>query len=108
MEEAQFLCDEVAIMDCGKIIARGTPDTLIRQHSRGTTVVMPKDRFTAQTDNFPLPVLTVKGNVEIKTDDVNQCLEQLMAHGVDLSDMTVRSPNLETVFLNLTGRQLRE
>ncbi|MBW2435544.1 MAG: ABC transporter ATP-binding protein [Deltaproteobacteria bacterium] len=108
MEEAQFLCDEVAIMDYGKIIAQGTPDTLIRQHSRGTTIVMPKDRFTPRTDTFPLPVLTVKGNVEIKTNDVNQCLEQLMAHGVDLSDMTVRSPNLETVFLNLTGRQLRE
>jgi ABC-2 type transport system ATP-binding protein len=108
MEEAQFLCDEVAIMDYGKIIVQGTPDALIRQHSRGTTVVMPKDRFRPQTDGFPLPVRTVKGNVEIKTDDVNQCLEQLMAHGVDLSDMTVRSPNLETVFLNLTGRQLRE
>jgi len=108
MEEAQYLCDEVAIMDYGKIIAQGTPDTLIRQHSRGTTIVMPKDRFTPRKDTFPLPVLTVKGNVEIKTNDVNQCLEQLMAHGVDLSDMTVRSPNLETVFLNLTGRQLRE
>ncbi|MGD2100236.1 MAG: ABC transporter ATP-binding protein [Desulfobacterales bacterium] len=108
MEEAQFLCDEVAIMDYGKIIVRGTPDALIRQHSRGTTVVVPKNRFTSQTSGFPLPLRTVKGNVEIKADDVNQCLEQLMAQGVDLSDMTVRSPNLETVFLNLTGRQLRE
>jgi ABC-2 type transport system ATP-binding protein len=108
MEEAQFLCDEVAIMDYGKIIVQGTPDALIRKHSRGTTVVMPRDRFTPQTDGFPLPVRTVKGNIEIKTDDVNQCLEQLIAYGVDLSEMTVRSPNLETVFLNLTGRQLRE
>ncbi|MGD8991081.1 MAG: ABC transporter ATP-binding protein [Desulfobacterales bacterium] len=108
MEEAQFLCDKVAIMDYGKIIAQGTPDALIRQHSRGTTVVMPKDRFTPATDNFPLPARNVKDNIEIKADDVNQCLKQLIAHGVDLSDMTVRSPNLETVFLNLTGRQLRE
>ncbi|MGD9051033.1 MAG: ABC transporter ATP-binding protein [Desulfobacterales bacterium] len=108
MEEAQFLCDEIAIMDYGKIIVQGTPDALIRQHSRGSTVVIPKDRFKLETDSFPLPVRTVKDNVEIKTDDVNQCLEQLMAHGVNLSDMTVRSPNLETVFLNLTGRQLRE
>jgi ABC-2 type transport system ATP-binding protein len=53
-------------------------------------------------------VRMVKDNVEIKTDDVNQCLEQLITHGVDLSDITVRSPNLETVFLNLTGRKLRE
>jgi hypothetical protein len=69
---------------------------------------MPRDRFTPKTDSFPLPVQTVKENIEIKTDDVNQCLEELIAHGIDLSDMTVRSPNLETVFLNLTGRQLRE
>ena len=108
MEEAQFLCDEVAIMDYGNIIVQGTPDALIRQHSRGTTVVIPRDRFTPEIDNFPLPLRSVKDNIEIKADDVNQCLEQLMAHGVDLSDMTVRSPNLETVFLNLTERQLRE
>jgi ABC-2 type transport system ATP-binding protein len=108
MEEAQFLCDEIAIMDYGKIIVQGSPDALIRKHSRGTTVVMPRDRFPSQKDGFPLTVRTVKDNVEIKTDDVNQCLEQLIAHGVDLSDITVRSPNLETVFLNLTGRQLRE
>jgi ABC-2 type transport system ATP-binding protein len=108
MEEAQFLCDEVAIMDYGKIMVQGSPDALIRKHSRETTVVMPRDRFTSKPDSFPLPVQTVKDNVEIKTNDVNQCLEDLIAHGIDLSDMTVRSPNLETVFLNLTGRQLRE
>jgi ABC-2 type transport system ATP-binding protein len=108
MEEAQFLCDEVAIMDYGKVISQGTPDALIRQHSRGSTVVVPRERFIPKMDDFPMPVRTVKDSVEIKTDDVNQCLAQLMAYGINLSDMTVRSPNLETVFLNLTGRQLRE
>ena len=108
MEEAQFLCDEVAIMDYGKIIAQGTPAELIRQHGRSATVVIPRQRFALVTDDFPLPVREVKGNIEIRTDDVNQFLEQLITHGVDLSDITVRSPNLETVFLNLTGRQLRE
>jgi ABC-2 type transport system ATP-binding protein len=78
MEEAQILCDEVAIMDYGKI------------------------------DGFPLPVREVKDTIEISTDDVNQCLKQLISHGIDLSDIAVQSPSLETVFLNLTGRQLRE
>ncbi len=108
MEEAQFLCDEVAIMDYGKIIARGTPAELIRQHGRGITVVIPRQRFAAATDRFPLPVREVKDTIQIRTDDVNQCLTQLITHGINLSDITVRSPNLETVFLNLTGRQLRE
>lgn len=108
MEEAQYLCDEVAIMDYGKIIAQGTPVELIRQYSRGITVVLPRHRFALEADGFPLPVREVKDTIEIKTDDVNQCLEQLITHGVDLSDITIRSPNLETVFLNLTGRKLRE
>jgi ABC-2 type transport system ATP-binding protein len=108
MEEAQYLCDEVAIMDYGKIIAQGTPAELIRRYSRGLTVVLPRHRFAFEAHRFPLPVREVKDTIEIKTDDVNQCLEQLIAHGVDLSDITVRSPNLETVFLDLTGRKLRE
>ena len=108
MEEAQYLCDEVAIMDYGKIIARGTPAELIRRHSRGITVVLPRHRFGLEAKDFALPIREVKDTIEIKTDDVNQCLEQLIAHGIDLSDITVRTPNLETVFLNLTGRKLRE
>jgi ABC-2 type transport system ATP-binding protein len=108
MEEAQYLCDEVAIMDYGKIIAQGTPSELIRQYSRGITVILPRDRLALKANGFPLPVREVKDTIEIKTDDVNQCLEQLINHDVDLSDITVRSPNLETVFLNLTGRKLRE
>jgi ABC-2 type transport system ATP-binding protein len=108
MEEAQFLCDEVAIMDYGKIIAQGSPGALIRQYGRGITVVLPKAHYALKAKRFPLPVREVKDTIEIKTDDVNQCLEQLITHGVDLTDITVRSPNLETVFLNLTGRKLRE
>jgi ABC-2 type transport system ATP-binding protein len=108
MEEAQYLCDEVAIMDYGKIIAQGSPDELIRQYSRGITVVRPRKHYALKVSRFPLPVREVKDSIEIKTDDVNQCLEQLISHGVDLTDIMVRSPNLETVFLNLTGRKLRE
>ena len=108
MEEAQHLCDEVAIMDYGKIIAQGSPDELIRQHSRGITVVLPREHYALKANSFPMKVLEVKDTIEIETDDVNQCLEQLISHGVDLTDITVRSPNLETVFLNLTGRKLRE
>jgi ABC-2 type transport system ATP-binding protein len=108
MEEAQILCDDVAIMDYGKIIAQGTPAALIRQYGSGFTVVMSRQRFAQSIDGFPLPVREVKDTIEISTDDVNQCLKQLISHGIDLSDIAVQSPSLETVFLNLTGRQLRE
>ena len=45
MEEAQHLCDEVAIMDHGRIIARGAPEAMIRDHCEGVTVVLPRSSF---------------------------------------------------------------
>ncbi|MEJ2284383.1 MAG: ABC transporter ATP-binding protein, partial [Desulfobacterales bacterium] len=108
MEEAQYLCDEIAIMDYGKIIARGTPRELIKQYSPEMTVVLPADNFDHDLEKLPLSYRKVNGTVEIKTNDVNSCLDQIISRNVDLSDLTVRSPSLESVFLNLTGRQLRD
>ncbi|MBT8369808.1 MAG: ABC transporter ATP-binding protein [Desulfobacterales bacterium] len=108
MEEAQHLCDEIAIMDYGKIIARGTPQELIKQYSPEMTVILPKKGFDLSADSLRLPYQEVKDTIEIKTKDVNSCLDLLISHQIDLSDLSVRSPSLETVFLNLTGRQLRE
>ena len=108
MEEAQYLCDEIAIMDYGKIIARGSPAELIRKHSPEVTVTLPKAQLKLQPDKLPLPAREINGRIEMKTNDVNACLNTLMTNGIDLSDLVIRSPNLETVFLNLTGRKLRE
>ena len=108
MEEAEYLCDEIAIMDYGKIIARGTPQDLIKQYSPEMTVILPTDHIDHALDRLSLPYRKVNDTVEIKTSDVNSCLDLLISQNVDLSDLTVRSPSLEAVFLNLTGRQLRE
>jgi ABC-2 type transport system ATP-binding protein len=108
MEEAEYLCDEIAIMDYGKIIARGTPQELIKQYSPEMTVILPIDHLDHALDRLSLPYRKVHDSVEIKTSDVNSCLDLLISQNVDLSDLTVRSPSLESVFLNLTGRQLRE
>ncbi len=108
MEEAQHLCDEIAIMDYGKIIARGTPQDLIRRYSQYVTVILPKKHFRFSPHELSLPYHEVKDTIEIMTDNVNTCLDQLLSYHIDLSEISVRSPNLETVFLNLTGRKLRE
>ena len=102
------LAEHIHNKDYGKIIARGTPQELIRQYSPEMTVVLPKERFDLSTDHLRLPYRNVKDSIEIKTDDVNSCLNHLLSHNIDLTDLAVRSPNLETVFLNLTGRQLRD
>ncbi len=108
MEEAQHLCDEIAIMDYGVIIAQGTSDELIKQYCDGAAIVIPKTSFHFPLNTLSLNYRETQGRIEIQTNNMNECLGQLLSLDIDLTDMTVRSPNLEDVFLNLTGRQLRD
>lgn len=108
MEEAQNLCDDIAIMDHGKIIAQGSPEALIRTHCDGSTVIIPKKGVKRPLTELNFPFVESENRVEITCEDINQCLGRLMEMETDMRDVLVRSPNLETVFLNLTGRQLRE
>ena len=108
MEEAQQLCDTVAIMDHGRIIAQGPPEALIRDHCEGVSVLLPRRSFARVSGRPSLPHRIDGDTVRLQPANVDGGLRQLMALGIDLSEMTVESPNLEHVFLNLTGRQLRE
>lgn len=108
MEEAQALCDEIAIMDHGRIIAKGSPEFLIKTHCEGITVMIPTSNFNGQPINLNMPFKVYPERVEIQTSEVNKCVENLMSLGVNLRGMSVISPNLEQVFLNLTGRRLRD
>jgi len=108
MEEAQFLCDEIAIMDYGRIIAQGSPSSLINKHCSGVMIILPKKSFTDPLDQLPVPFTENEDTIEISSEDLNACLKILLANHVDLSEMIVQSSNLENVFLKLTGRQLRD
>lgn len=108
MEEAQALCDEIAIMDYGRIIARGSPAELIKRHCGGVTVKLPLTSFNPSLPPLSIPFQVVQDRIEMMTDDLNGFVAELVAKNVNLKDMAVRSPNLEDVFLTLTGRQLRE
>ena len=108
MEEAQQLCDEVAIMDYGKIIAQGSPEELIKKYSAEITVILSKKNAGDDWRKLSMNYHEFADRIEINTSDLNACLEELLSKGMDLTDMTVRGSNLENVFLNLTGRQLRE
>ncbi len=108
MEEAQALCDEIAILDYGRIIARGSPAELIKRHCGGVTVELPMASFNPSLPPLAVPFQVVQDRIEIMTDDLNGFVAELVAKNVNLKNMAVRSPNLEDVFLTLTGRQLRE
>ncbi|MCL5942868.1 MAG: ABC transporter ATP-binding protein [Actinobacteria bacterium] len=129
MDEAQVLCDRVAIMDRGRIIALGAPQELIRSLGAGSAI-----RFTS-TPAFPAGSLegiktvsrvvrdagasAVNGTLTdggehytLTTDDVEGTLFRLVGRarelGVHIADLTVTGANLEDVFLALTGRGLRD
>ena len=107
MEEAELLCDEIAIMDGGRIIAQGTPRELLRQHFAEVLLELPKQEFPAAARTLPLRWIEASERVEITTDDLDGTLRTLMDAHVPLKDLRIRPPNLEDLFLELTGKELR-
>jgi len=107
MEEAYELCDEVAIMDHGKIIAQGAPHELLQAQFEGSIVSLPHQDL-ASTDELPWPCYERNGRVEIHTGDVTATMRRLIDDGVSLDNAIVKSRTLEDLFLELTGKELRE
>ena len=107
MEEAEILCDVVAIMDYGKIIDEDSPVRLLSRHGEGATIIIRTDHPQPIMDAVSCRVFQVDDTLEIHTDSLNECIKNLAHAGADLSNMTVRTPNLEDVFLKLTGHTLR-
>lgn len=108
MEEAYELCDEIAIMDHGRIIAQGSPRALLKKHFDHSVICLPAQEVPEALDSDPLLKLRrVDGQVEILSDDINATIKQLMAQQVPLTHLQIRSRTLEDLFLELTGRALR-
>ena len=109
MEEAYNLCDEIAIMDHGKIIAHGSPASLLAEHFQDVVIELPaKDFPEAAAIKIPHRVLDkVTQAVQINTADVNSTLSELMSHGASLAQLQVRPRTLEDLFIELTGKELR-
>ncbi len=119
MEEAERLCDRVAIMDRGQIVALDTPANLIESLDIEERVVFSIDgghlpeklanltrvtRFETIGDKAAVYGYISNGQTPLVSDVVNV----LTAEGVRFSDLRTEQPNLEDVFLTLTGRQMRE
>ncbi len=113
MDEAQQLCDRVAVMDAGRIVALDTPQGLVARHTRELTV-----RFSVPGCDVSwlgdLPTvtgvrardgqLTVTGSGPVLVD----VAAALAAHGLRPADLNVDQPSLEDVFLRITGHRLGE
>jgi ABC-2 type transport system ATP-binding protein len=113
MEEAEVLCDRVAIMDRGRLIACDTPDGLIRRLGMAATVRAEMSGGTLPPEALAtLPGVTgdasEDGHLELQTMNVQQTLVALLElatrQGVTLTDLSSTRATLEDVFLSLTGR----
>jgi ABC-2 type transport system ATP-binding protein len=106
MEEAYNLCDVIAIMDHGKIIAQGTPQALLAEHFNDVVLQLPKEDFPLR-DDLPMEVMQNQSSVDIFTSDVSSTLRHLLTLGISLERLQIRSRTLEDLFLELTGKDLR-
>ena len=94
MDEAQILCDEIAIMDVGQIITQGNPAALLQGHYQSVIIELPLEDVSGDLDSIEHRVLETQGLIEISTDDVNSSLELLATHVSGLNRMKIRQPNL--------------
>ncbi len=107
MDEAQILCDEIAIMDNGEIIAQGSPDALLRQQYSHVVIELPLDDVSGDLSKLEHRIRQTEGIIEIETDDVNKTLQELATHVHGLNRLNIRQRNLDDLFLDLTGHSLR-
>jgi ABC-2 type transport system ATP-binding protein len=107
MEEAYELCDEIAIMDRGRIIAHDAPDALLAKHFDDVVVQINEQDFPRQLGEAEFNATYHNGSAHILTGDVNQTVERLLALEVPLNRLRIRARNLEDLFLELTGKELR-
>ncbi|NQV86279.1 MAG: ABC transporter ATP-binding protein [Woeseiaceae bacterium] len=107
MDEAQVLCDEIAIMDAGKIIKQGSPEKLLREQYDGLIIELPISDLTDDLSGIDHTVLENLGIIEVVTTDVSKTLQQLTPHVSNLNQIKIRQPDLEDLFLDLTGHSLR-
>ncbi len=115
MEEAEYLSNYIYVMDHGKIIANGTPNELIMSfggekiievdlESKDFDLSLFKTEFQNVTsENSKIMIITSS-----LPSDMKKALDLFDQRSIKINDIVVRQPNLEDVFLNLTGRKLRD
>jgi ABC-2 type transport system ATP-binding protein len=107
MEEAYELCDEIAIMDHGSIIAHDAPDALLAKHFNDVVVQLNEDDLPHETGEAEFDATYRSGNAHIVTGDVNKTIKKLLELSIPLNRLRIRSRDLEDLFLELTGKELR-
>ncbi|WNC67785.1 ABC transporter ATP-binding protein [Thalassotalea nanhaiensis] len=105
MDEAEQLCDNIVIMDNGKIIEQGSPKQLLTRHFKQVFIYLPIENVNQELiQNQQWNV--EESLVEIKTSNVEKTVNELIELAVPLTGLHIKSANLDDLFLKLTGHTL--
>jgi ABC-2 type transport system ATP-binding protein len=107
MEEAYELCDEIAIMDHGRIIAHDAPDALLAAHFDDVVVQLHAADIPREIGEREFQATYRDDSAHIVTGDVNKTIERLLHLDIPLDRLRIRARDLEDLFLELTGKELR-
>lgn len=115
LEEAQVLCDRLAILDHGKLIAVDTPDHL-KQMYGGSVIELETAKPVHAVDSIRAlsgvqDVVQDGTSLKITTQGINNVVPQIInivSQETEMKDISVREPNLDEIFLRLTGTALRD
>ncbi len=117
MDEAEMLCDRVAIIDHGRILAKGTQDEL-KQIVGENRLLQVNGKFDRETaENLPKKIkglnLLTLGDTEVVytlpfSMGTGEFLNELIQSGFNIDNLIIKEPNLDSLFIKLTGRELRE
>jgi len=117
LEEAEALCERIAIIDHGKILQTGTVDELAHEVGTGKLITIRGDfqpaQFKSSLEGLPLTFVNLSNQeavISLSNSDIGiACMVQKLSEaGLEIDDLSIQKPNLETVFLKLTGRELRD
>ncbi len=104
MEEAEILCDQIAIIDHGKLLEIDTPEKLLQKHFDGAIVKLPH----AGRKDLTFEGGVIKGEfMEISTDNLDKTMREVLGAQLNLEGLSIKKPNMEDLFLKLTGSSLR-
>jgi ABC-2 type transport system ATP-binding protein len=105
MDEAEYLCDDVVIMDHGKIIENGSPKDLLKKHFGEAVVKIPAEAVPEGL-NFSCPSEIKDGFTEIQCQNLDQTIQELIHNRIPLNGLMIERKNLDSLFLKLTGMSL--
>jgi ABC-2 type transport system ATP-binding protein len=117
MDEAEKLCDRIGIMDEGKILAEGSLGELVSMLGEGRIVTL-KGRFSVESveealrGQADIKVLSLEAGhclfLSKRAERITEIIKSLFDRSIPVEDISVRDPSLESLFIRLTGKELRD